>query len=297
MGTVIVVQGPTGVGKSSVAIALAQHYHCSIISCDSRQFYHQMTIGTAVPSNDELAAAKHYFIQDRSVETPLSAGAYEIEALAVLENIFKTDHFAILVGGSGLYVDALINGLDPLPSSEQIRSELNTIYAQQGLEPILEALHIADPIHYNLVDRSNPARVIRALEVCRASGMPYSNLRTARQATRPFRVVKFAIDTPRAELYERINHRVDMMIDRGLEYEARTVIDFRDLAPLKTVGYSEFFDYFDGNLSFDQTIDKIKQNTRNYAKRQLTWLRRERDLRYFATADIEAIIKYIDGNN
>lgn len=297
MGLLIVVQGPTGVGKSAVAIKLAQHYGCSILSADSRQFYRQMTIGTAVPSPMELAAAKHYFIQDRSVDEPLSAGAYENEALALLDTLFQSTSRAILVGGSGLYVDALVNGLDPLPSSEEIRSELNALYAQRGIEPILEALRIADPIHYNIVDRSNPLRVIRALEVCRASGMPYSNLRTARQATRPFRVVKLAINTPRTTLYDQINHRVDTMIEQGLEDEARSVINFRDLAPLKTVGYSEFFDHFDGKISRSEAIEKIKQNTRNYAKRQLTWLRRERDLHYFAPADKDAIIEYIDGNN
>lgn len=296
MGRLIVIQGATASGKSSMAIALAARYSAPVLSCDSRQFYREMTIGTAVPSKEELAAAKHYFVQDRSVKEPLSAGGYEREALALLSEIFETQTMAILVGGSGLYVDALVNGLDELPSNEQIRAELNEIYAAKGLEPILEALKMADPVHYTMVDRANPARVIRALEVCRASGMPYSNLRTARRATRDFEVVKLAIDMPREELYERINTRVEEMVARGLEDEVRSLIEYRQLTPLKTVGYSEFFDYFDGKTSRTEAIEKIKQSTRNYAKRQLTWLRRERDLRYFAPNDTAQIIEYVENN-
>ncbi|MEG0602549.1 MAG: tRNA (adenosine(37)-N6)-dimethylallyltransferase MiaA, partial [Mucinivorans sp.] len=232
----------------------------------------------------------------RSIEEPLSAGAYEQEALVLLDKLFAHHSTVILVGGSGLFADALVYGLDPLPTSETIRGELNTIYERDGLAPILEALRMADPVHYNLVDRQNPLRVIRALEVCRASGMPYSNLRTARHATRPFSVVRLAVDMPREELYHRINSRVEQMVHRGLEDEARALIAQRHLAPLRTVGYSEFFDYFDGKLSKEATIDKIKQNTRNYAKRQLTWLRRERDLRYFAPNDIEQIVQWLENS-
>ncbi|MEG0814823.1 MAG: tRNA (adenosine(37)-N6)-dimethylallyltransferase MiaA [Mucinivorans sp.] len=297
MGRLVVIQGATAAGKSAVAVSLATHYACPVVSCDSRQFYREMTIGTAVPSVDEQQAVAHYFIQDRSINEPLTAGAYEIEALALLDKLFAHHSTVILVGGSGLYADALVYGLDPLPTSEVIRAELNSIYERQGLAPLVEALRMADPVHYSLVDRQNPLRVIRALEVCRASGMPYSNLRTARHATRPFEVVRLAIDMPRQELYNRINGRVDQMIEQGLEDEVRSLIPYRDLSPLRTVGYSEFFDYFDGKISHDTAIDKIKQNTRNYAKRQLTWLRREGDLRYFAPHAVDEIIAWMSSIN
>lgn len=296
MPTLIVVQGPTASGKSTVAARLAARYGAPVLSCDSRQFYREMSIGTAVPTQEERAAAVHYFVQDRSVETPLSAGGYEVEALARLEQLFQQNEVAVLVGGSGLYVDALLYGLDPLPSSAEVRAQLRAIYEREGLEPILEALKMADPMHYARVDRSNPARVLRALEVCRTSGMPYSNLRTGRRAERPFKVVKLATDLPREALYERINQRVDQMIEQGLEQEARSVIQYRDLSPLKTVGYSEWFDCFDGNISPAQAVEKIKQNSRNYAKRQLTWLRRETDLPRFSPMDFEAIATYVDAH-
>lgn len=277
-----------------MAAQLAARYSCGVVSCDSRQFYREMSIGTAVPSPQERALAKHYFIQDRSVEVPLSAGAYEVEGLALLEKLFQTDQVAVLVGGSGLYADALLYGLDELPSSEAVRAQLNAIYERDGLAPLVEALRMADPVHYERVDRSNPARVLRALEVCRTSGMPYSNLRTGRRAERPFKVVKLATDLPRSMLYERINGRVDLMVEQGLELEARSVLQYRDLSPLRTVGYSEWFACFDGAISPTEAVEKIKQNTRNYAKRQLTWLRRETDLPRFAPNDMDAIFAYVD---
>lgn len=296
MATLIVVQGPTASGKSDVAAKLAQKYQCPVISCDSRQFYREMTIGTAVPTPQEQEKAPHYFIQDRSVETPLSAGAFELEALELLEQLFKKNPVALLVGGSGLYADALLYGLDELPSSQEVRTQLNEIYRRDGINPLLQALKIADPIHYQKVDKANPARVLRALEVCRTSGMPYSNLRTGRKSQRPFKIVKLATDIPREILYQRINQRVDQMIEQGLEKEARNLIKYRELTPLKTVGYTEWFDCFDGKISPTQAVEKIKQNTRNYAKRQLTWLRRETDLKRFSPYDFDAIAKYADEN-
>lgn len=297
MSRVIVVAGPTASGKSAVAVALALHYRCPILSADSRQFYREMTIGTAVPPADSIAAATHYFIQDRSLNEPLSAGGYQDEALARLTQIFADDgHTAIVVGGSGLYIDALLYGFDALPSSAAIREELNAIYAKSGLEPILAGLLVADPAHYNIVDKSNPMRVIRALEVCRTSGMPYSKLRTGIKCNRDFDVVKIAVNLPRAELYKRIDNRVDAMVAAGLEDEARSVVEFRESTTLKTVGYSEFFDYFDGKISHQRAVELIKQNSRNYAKRQLTWLRRDKNLNYFEPDNLPAIIDYIDGH-
>lgn len=296
MPRLIVIQGPTASGKSALAVEIALHHGAPIISCDSRQFYREMSIGTAVPSTEELSAAKHYFVQDRSVEEPLSAGGFEKEALKLLEVLFLSHQTVVMVGGSGLYVDALIYGLDELPSSERVRAELNEIYKKDGIEPILEALKMADPVHYKLVDRANPMRVMRALEVCRVSGMPYSNLRTARQSVRNFDVVRLIVDMPRASLYERINLRVDQMVAQGLEHEARSVLKWRDTTALKTVGYSEFFDYFDGKISREECTEKIKQHTRNYAKRQLTWLARQSDIPRFAPNEKGAILNYIDGN-
>ena len=296
MPTLFVVQGPTASGKSGVAARLAARYGAAVLSCDSRQFYREMSIGTAVPSAEEQALARHYFIQDRSVRTPLSAGRYEVEALELLEQLFEKDQAAVVVGGSGLYVDALLYGLDELPSNDEVRAQLNQIYAQRGLEPLLEALKMADPAHYAVVDRSNPARVLRALEVCRTSGMPYSNLRTGRRAERPFKVVKLATDLPREELYQRIDARVDQMVAEGLEAEARSVLPYRDLTSLKTVGYAEWFDCFDGKIDAQTAVDKIKQNTRNYAKRQLTWLRREADLPRFSPHDFDSIYAYADAH-
>lgn len=297
MGRVIVVQGATAAGKSAVAAHLAAHYGVAVVSADSRQFYCQMRIGTAVPTQEELAAARHYFIQDRSVTQPLSAGGYEREAVELLDGLNEHSDdrqiIAVVVGGSGLYVDALLYGLDPLPSSDEVRAELIAILERDGLEPLVEALRMADPTYHNIVDRSNPQRVIRALEVCRTSGMPYSNLRSGRRSIRSFDAVKLVVDLQREQLYQRIERRVDQMMDEGLEQEARSVEMYRHLTPLQTVGYSEMFDYFDGNTSLERAVELIKQHTRNYAKRQLTWLRRDEATPRFDPTAINEMISYI----
>lgn len=298
MSRVVVVGGATATGKSAIAVQVALHYGCPILSADSRQFYRQMSIGTAVPSSEQLSAVTHYFVQDRSVEEPLSAGEYEKEAIGRLSMIFASGcDMAVVVGGSGLYIDALLYGFDPLPSSEQVRLELNSLYRREGLQPLLDGLQMADPAYFNIVDRSNPIRVIRALEVCRTSGMPYSNLRSGRRCERDFSITKLALDLPREELYLRIDDRVDQMMVLGLEQEVRSVEQYRDLTPLKTVGYSELFDYFDSRVTLSRAVELIKQHTRNYAKRQSTWLRRDRDLHSFNPSDMEGIINYIDGDN
>lgn len=298
MGRVIVVQGPTASGKSSVAVELALRYGVPIISADSRQFYCEMHIGTAVPTPEELESAQHYFIKDRSVEEPLSSGGFEVEAVELLDilnlNSTETQIIAIVVGGSGLYVDALLYGLDPLPRSEEVRAELNAIFERDGLEPLIMALQMADPAYFSIVDRSNPQRVIRALEVCRTTGMPYSNLRSGRKSIRDFSAIKIIIDLPRAELYTRIEERVDAMIAEGLEVEARSLYKYRHLSALQTVGYSELFDYFDGVTDLNRAIELIKQHSRNYAKRQLTWLRRDSETPRFSPLDLAPVFSYID---
>lgn len=286
--TLVVVLGPTGSGKTDLAVALAQHLSCEIISTDSRQFYKGMAIGTAQPSADQLATVPHHFIADRSPEQELSAGAYEREALARLEQLFERHDVVIAVGGSGLYIDALCNGFDELPcDTAHIRAELMQRLADEGLESLSQQLAQLDPDYYQVVDRHNPARIVRALEVCLASGRPYSEQRTATKRPRPFDILRIGIEWPREELYERINRRVDMMIEEGLEAEARSVYHLRHLSSLQTVGYREMFDYFDGTISREEAIELIKRNSRRYAKRQMTWFRRTADIEWVTKKDIE----------
>lgn len=296
MARIVVIQGATGVGKSAVAAELAAHYGAVVISADSRQFYSEMAIGTAVPSTEEQALAHHYFIQDRSVTEPLSAGGFQCEASALIEKLSDgqpSDKIvAIVVGGSGLFVDALLYGLDEIPSDEKVRIELNELYEKEGLEPLLSELKELDPESYNIVERENPQRVVRALEVCKVAGVPYSSLKTGKGEIL-FDATKIIIDLPREELYDRINCRVDIMIEEGLEAEARSVEKYSHLSALRTVGYSEFFDYFDGKISREKAIDLIKQHSRNYAKRQITWLRRDESTPRFSPFNIEDIIDFI----
>ena len=293
--TLVVVLGPTGSGKTDLAVALAQHFHTEIISTDSRQFYKGMAIGTAQPSADQLAAIPHHFIADRTPEQELSAGAYEREALARLEQLFTQYDVVVAVGGSGLYIDALCEGFDELPSdTAHIRTELMQRLASEGLESLCLQLAELDPAYYQVVDRHNPARIVRALEVCLASGRPYSEQRTATKRTRPFNILRIGIEWPREELYERINRRVDMMIEDGLEAEARSVYHLRHLSSLQTVGYREMFDYFDGTISRDEAIELIKRNSRRYAKRQMTWFRRTPDIEWIMKKDVEKAKKIVE---
>lgn len=291
----VVVVGPTGSGKSDLAVGLAQHFGCEIISTDSRQFYRGMAIGTAQPSAEQLAAAKHHFIADRSPSEEQSAGGYEREALEHLEEIFGSHTIAIAVGGSGLYIDALCKGFDELPSdTEQIRAQLMQRLETGGLETLVEELRTRDEAYYNVVDRNNPSRVVRALEVCIASGRPYSEQRTTPKRERPFEIVKIGIDLPREILYERINLRVDMMMEAGLEAEARTLYPLRKLNALQTVGYKEMFEWFDGNISREEAVELIKRNSRRYAKRQMTWFRRDADIHWLTSNCLAEGIKIVE---
>ena len=279
--TLVAIVGPTGSGKTDLAVALACHLGCEIISTDSRQFYQGMPIGTAQPDAEQLAAAKHHFIADRTPSDDLSAGEYEKEALARLDEIFSRHDWAVAVGGSGLYIDALCNGFDDLPNdTAEIRAELMRRLESEGLESLCEELKLRDEAHYNVVDRHNPARVVRALEVCIASGRPYSEQRTAPKHPRPFRIVKIGLNWPREELYERINLRVELMIAAGLEAEAKALYPLRHLNALQTVGYKELFEWFDGTTSREEAIELIKRNSRRYAKRQMTWFRRDEQIHW-----------------
>ena len=294
----IVIVGPTGSGKTDLSIRLALHYRAPILSTDSRQVYRGMPIGTAQPTEEQLKAVEHHFIASHNINDRLNCGEYEVQALACLENLFAEHDDVVAVGGSGLYVRALCEGMDDLPQADEaLRQELERRYAAEGLEALAGQLRELDPTYYEAVDRSNPARVIRALEVCLQTGRPYSAQRTGTRRERPFRIVKIGVDLPREELYDRINRRVDAMIAEGLEDEARRMYPFRALNALQTVGYREFFDYFDGRTSYEEAVEQIKRNTRHYAKRQLTWFRRDPEIRWFAPADDAAMIEYIDFGN
>lgn len=283
----LVVLGPTGSGKTDLAVALARHHRTEIISTDSRQFYRGMPIGTAQPSDEQLALVPHHFIADRLPEEELSAGGYEREALERLEELFERHDVVVAVGGSGLYIDALCEGFDELPcDTAEIRASLMERLATDGLESLVEELRERDETYWKVVDRRNPARVVRALEVCIASGRPYSAQRTATRRERPFEIEKIGILWEREELYERINRRVEMMMAEGLEAEARSLYHLRELSSLQTVGYREMFEYFDGKCTLEEAVELIKRNTRRYAKRQMTWFRRDGAIRWITPEEM-----------
>ncbi len=294
-GTLIVVVGPTGSGKSALAVELAKHYGAPVISTDSRQFYRGLSIGTAQPTAVEQAAAKHYFIADREVEDDFNCGKYEAEALVLLERLFAENDYVVAVGGSGLYVKALCEGMDDLPDADQeLRAELKRRLENDGIAALAEELKRLDPLYASEVDICNPARVMRALEVCLTTGRPYSEQRSGVVAERPFNIVKVGTDMPRDVLYERINRRVDAMIMDGLVEEARRVYPKRHLNALQTVGYREIFDYFDGECTLEEAVELIKRNSRRYAKRQLTWFRRDDSIGWFSPSNLGSIIEFID---
>ena len=293
--TLIVIAGPTAIGKTALAITLAQHFSTEIISADSRQFFKEMSIGTAKPDPDELAAAKHHFIDSHSINTFFSTGDFEKQALGLLAELFSKDEQVIMVGGSGLYLDAVTKGLDELPDTDMaIRSELNLLFETEGLEPIQKKLAEADPEYFAKADTSNPQRLIRGLEFFLSTGKKVSSFLTNSKKERPFNIIKIGLNTDRALLYERINHRVDLMLQQGLLEEVKSLDSYKHLNALKTVGYAELFDYLDGNLSYEQAVDKIKQNTRRFAKRQLTWFRRDQEIQWFEPGQDAAVIEYLE---
>jgi tRNA dimethylallyltransferase len=293
--TLIVIAGPTAVGKTAIAIELAAKLCTEIVSADSRQFFREMAIGTAKPTPEELAQAKHYFVDSHSVTDNFSVGDFEKEGLALLDEIFKTHGTAILVGGSGLYIKAICEGFDELPTAtEGVRERLNQEFKDKGITWLREKLRSADPVYYEQVDLNNPQRLIRALEVFESTGKPFSSYRKATTNKRPFKSIKIGLDLPRDVLYQRIDHRVDEMVKQGLVEEVRSLLPHRHLNALNTVGYSELFDYFDGKTDLETAIALIKQNTRRFAKRQLTWFRKDKDIRWFRPDQDNLINKIID---
>lgn len=291
----IVIVGPTGSGKSDLAIEIAERYAAPIISTDSRQFYRGIPIGTAQPDHEQLQRVEHHFIASHDLTQEFNCGAYETEALKRLEELYRKHDIVVAVGGSGLYIKALCEGMDSLPEADSsLRKALAKRLHDEGLESLCDELRKRDPAYYEEVDHNNPARVLRALEVCITTGLPYSSMRTGEKHQRPFNIIKLGIDMERERLYERINRRVDVMMQMGLEQEARAVYHLRAHNSLQTVGYREMFDYFDGKISRDEAIELIKRNSRRYAKRQMTWFRRDEEIKWVDTANKQVIEEYLD---
>lgn len=279
--TLLAVVGPTAIGKTALAISLAKHFQTEIISTDSRQFYKEMTIGTAVPSPDELAEVQHHFIQHLSVLEPWTVGDFETAALKRLALLFKTNNIVIASGGSGLYIQALTEGLDHFPETDpEIRARLNTAFAQHGITYLQERLLELDRDYYHQVDQHNPHRLIRAIEVSESSGRPYSSFLNKPKKKRPFKVVYMGLTADRELIYQRIEDRVDLMMKTGLLEEVQSLLEYKELIPLQTVGYQELFEYLAGNCDLESAIEEIKKNTRRFAKRQLTWFRKNQAIHW-----------------
>ena len=295
MKTLLVVLGPTGVGKTDLSIEAARRYGTSIVSCDSRQIYREMRIGTAVPSRAQLEAVPHYFVQTRSVREYYNAWQFEVEALAKIRELLEERDVVVMAGGSMLYIDAVCKGIDDIPTiAPELRAELMEVYEREGLEAIREMLRELDPVFYGQVDLNNGKRVLHAVEVCRMAGVPYSSLRTNRAKEREFRILRLGLTRERAELYGRIDRRVDAMLAEGLEEEARGLYPLRGLNALNTVGYKELFDYFAGVTDFEEAVRLIKRNSRRYARKQLSWFGRDKDIRWFHPDDRAGIAAWLE---
>ena len=289
----IVLLGPTGVGKTDISINLATHFNSEIISSDSRQFYKEMIIGTAVPDDFQLKKVKHHFIRFISVQDYYSSSLFEKDVLNLLPQLSQKNNLTIMSGGSGMYIDAVCSGIDDIPDVDPfVREKFLKRYREEGIEGLRMTLKLLDPEHYANIDLKNHKRIIRALEICESTGRPYSSFLKNQKRVREFGIIKIGLERPRNELYARINKRVDEMIETGLEEEANSLYDFKTLNALKCVGYREFFDLIDGKTTRDKAIELIKRNTRRYAKRQLTWWAKDKDIKWFQPEQIEEIIEY-----
>jgi len=295
--TLLVILGPTGVGKTNISLRLAEHFECPVVSSDSRQFYRELKIGTAAPTKDQQERVKHYFIGSHSIRDEYSAGQYEQDAVQLLDELFQRHKVVMLVGGSMMYIDAVCNGMDDIPNVDiETRACWQKKYADLGLAFIQNELLRLDPEHYEQVDLQNPKRIIHALEVCSMTGMPFSSFRTGQRKERNFNILKIGLNRPRPELYERINARVDEMMAEGLLHEAEQFYPFRQLNALNTVGYKELYEYLDGNWTLDFAVNMIKQDTRRYAKRQLTWFNRDKEVLWFHPDELESKIELVVEN-
>jgi len=295
MDTLIIVLGPTGVGKSDISIQLAKHYHSEIVSADSRQFFRELSIGTAVPSSEDLKIVPHHFIQNKSIHDYYNVSEYESEALRLINNLFVKVNPIILTGGSMLYVDTVCNGIDDIPTVDpEIRDDVIRWYEQNGIEALRQRLLEIDPEYYQIVDLNNPKRLLHAVEIHQMTGQPLTSFRKKTIKERPFRIIKVGINQDRNVLYDRINQRVLKMMDAGLLDEAMTVYPYRKLNSLNTVGYKELFSYLDGECTLDEAIDLIQRNTRKYARKQLTWFRRDEKIKWFEPEQIREIIEFVE---
>jgi tRNA dimethylallyltransferase len=292
---VIVITGPTGIGKTSLSIKLATYFNCSIVSADSRQIFKEIKIGTAAPAQEQLKQIPHYLVGTKSIFEYYSAYEYEQEALIIVKQLFESSNYVVLTGGSMMYIDAFCYGVDDLPTVDpELRQDLQRKFEREGLESIRRQLKLLDPEFYKQVDLKNPKRVIHALEICLMTGRPYSELRTNTKKQRPFQIIKIGLDIERSELHQRINQRVDQMIKEGLEQEAREFFKHKNLNSLNTVGYREFFTYFEGKITKEEAIELIKRNSRRYARKQLSWFRRDKEISWFNPDKLDEVIKFVE---
>ena len=299
MMNLIVITGPTGVGKTELCLQIAEYYGCDIINADSRQIFKEIPIGTAAPTASQQQRVRHYFVGNHSLTDYYSASEYEQDVMSLIGELSARDdgagHTVLLSGGSMMYIDAVCNGIDELPTvPDDLRNSLKQQLADEGLEVLVEKLHKLDPEYWAQVDRQNPRRILHALEICLLTGQTYTSLRIGERKQRPFNIIKVGITRPREELFERINQRVLDMVAQGLENEARSVYHLRDMNSLNTVGYKEMFAYFDGKIPFEEAVRQIQSNTRHYAKKQLTWYKRDAEMEWFLPENVKEIINYID---
>jgi tRNA dimethylallyltransferase len=292
--TLIVITGPTAVGKTALCLDIAQHFGIPIINADSRQIYKELKIGTASPTSEQLQLVPHYFVGSLSLTDYYSASLFEQQVLEILSRQFRSHDFALMAGGSMMYIDAVCDGIDDIPTVDDVtRETLKRRLAEEGLEALVEQLKELDPEYYEIVDRQNPRRVVHGLEICLMTGKTYTSFRKREKKERPFRIVKIGLNRPREELYDRINQRVDQMMQQGLLEEAKALYPMRQMNALNTVGYKELFDYLDGRWPLEEAVERIKGNTRRYARKQLTWYKKDPQIRWFHPDDKEQIISYI----
>ena len=295
MKSLVVIIGPTGVGKTETCLRIAEHLHTPIINADSRQIFKELPIGTAAPTKEQQQRIYHYFVGNHQIKDYYSASIFECDVLEVLSNLFLKQDTALMSGGSMMYIDAVCNGIDDIPTvDEDTRERMKYRLAAEGLPALVEELHKLDPIHYNIVDKSNPRRVVHALEICHMTGRTYTSFRTATIKKRPFNIIKIGLNRPREEMYQRINYRVLDMVEQGLVEEALNVYPLKGINALNTVGYKELFEFFEKNITFEEAVMKIQSDTRRYMRKQLTWFKKDEKIKWFHPDNIEEIINYID---